>query len=147
MAVWGAKVSSWERDLTYEPSNGQEDMVLYLHFVSVVPNQRSRAYERFRKRTIDSTSWPFDLGFDYFSLMVAKPGSDDFFIVRPLHTLAQQEQKLGLQCKAGTKFRLHVPTILKQPEFPDREINEEPLEVHLVGTEVSGSELGTAPRS
>lgn len=144
--VWCTKVSILEPEMTYEPSNGQQDMVLHLHSVNVVPNRWSEAYRSIMGYgTSRGMYLPHDMD-DCFCLMVAAPGTEDFFIARQLQAVDQQGQNTGLLCEAGTRFRLQVPV-----KFREQPLgvfgNDKPMEVHLLGTERSTSELGTPPRS
>jgi hypothetical protein len=144
--VWGAKISSWEAEMTYEPSDGQQDMVLNLHSVNVVPNRRSLAYNHIRGFRTNESMIPRDMD-ECFCLMVAPPGTEDFVIARQLQAVDQQGHSMGLLCEAGTKFRLQVPVLYRQRDDPYTSGDYEPMIVHLLGTERSKSDLGAAPRS
>jgi hypothetical protein len=144
--LWGAKVSILEAEMTYEPSDGQQDIVLHLHSVNVVPNRRSEAYRIIMGYGTNRGMYlPHDMD-DCFCLMVAASGTEDFFIARQLQAVDQQGQNMGPLCEAGTKFRLQVPVRFREQPLGVFG-NDKPMEVHLVGTERSKSELSTPPRS
>jgi hypothetical protein len=113
--------------VTYQPSNGQQDTELHLQSVTVVPNIESSAYCTMTGSAHSEFCTLRGVA-DLFCLMVAKPGTDTFFIIRHLEDL--QGSNVDLRCEAGTRFHLQVPE-----RFMHAMDRDEPLEVHLLGSE------------
>jgi hypothetical protein len=131
MVLWCAKISTSEPELIYQPAEtGPQDTELHLHSVNVVPKHNCNLYTLFAApQHYPKTGPTHRMPDGCFSLTVAKPGSDAFFIVCQLDAMYLRSN-VELVCEPGTKFRLEVPE-----KYSLLLSDGEPFEVHLLGSE------------